>query len=279
MAGYGPLYPVDGPRPSAPRFGLLAAAGIINEDDEHWMNGLSVWPYPGDLPTGYDPCSDTSPHTKPAGTGTSKSDFGTLTIVEPMTCTARSIHDQATYVERASVALAAREGYAVEHEFWTGLYLPGTPHLSDASATLVQPANGAAVSVTEALAELEDAVAATGIQGVIHATAGTVSRWSANQQVFMDGAILRTVLGTIVVRGVGYPGTAPVGHTAVGAKQAYAFATGPVEIRRSEITIIPGSIAQATDKALNMITYRAERYYATTWDRALQAAILIDRTL
>ena len=62
--------------------------------------------------------------------------------------------------------------------------------------------------------------------------------------------------------------------------QSYAIATGPVEIRREDsITMLPGSLAEALDRSQNLVTYRAERDYLVEWDRQLQAAILVDRSL
>ncbi len=66
--------------------------------------------------------------------------------------------------------------------------------------------------------------------------------------------------------------------------EEWAYATGPVDIRRSEIFTTPDTLAQALDRSLgasnsrpNTITYRAERYFAVDWDSALQAAVRIDR--
>jgi hypothetical protein len=90
-----------------------------------------------------------------------------------------------------------------------------------------------------------------------------------------------------VVPDFGYaPGADPVGHAAAGATEEWAYATGPIDIRRSEMFTLPERVDQALDRSVgatngspNTITYRAERYYLPIWDTAVQAAVLIDRCL
>lgn len=279
--GYAALYPVNGPRPSPPRYGLIPSALLVDTAGEadRWMNGVAVWPYPDELPSGYDPCNQaaTTPNVKPDGTNPEVVEFSALTVVEPVSCTSRSINDQATYVDRATVALESVEGWRVEREFWTGEILPNNPYLTDNNADVLH--GGTATSAMNALAILEEAIAASGRQGWIHATPATVSVWSSMFQVYKDGPRLVTALGTIVVPGAGYDGSAPVGEAAPSAVQDWAIATGPVEIRRSNVVVVPGQLSQAMVTSTNDITFRAERVFVTDWDATLQAAVLVDRCL
>lgn len=276
MTGYGPLLPVDGPRPAPPRFGLIQAATVVNEPDDRWINGVAVRQWPPGLPGGYDPCpTSTNPNVKAAGGAVGIGEFGALTVYLAETCTTRGIITDEDFRSRALVSFAAREGYRVEHEFWTGAVLPDTPHLADTNASVLNA--GVSTSPLNGLALLEGAIAASGTAGVIHAPAQIVSVWSAAYQVFIEGPRLITALGTVVIPGFGYDGSAPSGHTAASGTKQYAFATGPVEIRRSNVFLNPDNLAQATDRSVNSVSYYAERYYVTTWDGVLQAAVLIDR--
>ena len=115
---------------------------------------------------------------------------------------------------------------------------------------------------------------------MIHADRAVVSAWSYGGALRIDGAKLVTYLGTPVAAGGGYAGMVPDGSANPSADQGYAFVTGPVEIRRDDsITMLPGSLAEALDRSQNLVTYRAERDYLVEWDRQLQAAILVDRSL
>ena len=113
---------------------------------------------------------------------------------------------------------------------------------------------------------------------MIHATPGVVSHWFSNQREDRPGderqPALITVNGTRVVSGGGYEGATPSGGGAAAAGQSWAFATGPVEVRHSEVAVL--DIAEVLDRSNNDVTFRAERYVLATWDTQLQAAVLID---
>lgn len=295
MPGPGPFFPVNGPRPSAPRYGLLKAAtinppqrGLVAAEDgtptdSRVFNGVTVWPYPSDLPSGFDTCNTGSPsQSKTEGELPPTPEFSGLTVYEPVTCTARSLHDQQTFADRATVALEASEGWQLEHEVWTGEILGGTgtqPFLADSHADVLN--GGVETNVTNGLALLEKAIAASGRQGWIIATWDVISLWSSFYGVYAEGANLRTVLGTIVVPFAGGDGSGPAGEATPTATQAWAYATGPFDVYRSEVVLVPGDISQAItmNPSDNTITYRAERYYVWDWDDTLHAAILIDRCL
>lgn len=291
MAGPAPFYPIMGPRPRAPRFGLLPSALVLpgdspglspeNSNDARVFNGVDVWPYPSDLPFAFDQCStETSPpNVKPAGELPENVQFPGYTIGEPVTCTARSIHDQATYSDLAMAALEAGRGWQIERQLWTGDLYPTTSEFLASSHADVLWA-GAPTSAPNGLAILEKAIAASGRAGWIHATWDIVSTWSAQYQIFQDGAILRTILGTVVVPGAGYDGSGPPGEDTPDDSQAWAYATGPVEVRLDTPYLVPGLLSQAIQlhpTSNNTITYRAEQNAVAYWDDTLHAAVLIDR--
>lgn len=273
----GPPRVLDGPVPVPPRYSLLVNAQIIDDLDYHWMAGGAVYPYPSLEDGGaHNPCSSGTNREKLEGGTVPLPEFGAFTVYVAETCTARGIGDDAAFADRAVVALDGLEAALVEHEFATGDAMPGNPYL--ANVALSNYASLGTLAPVEALARLENAIAETGKMGVIHTDPATATAWAANNMLEREGMYLRALAtGTPVVSGYGYVGAAPDGQGAPVAGTGWAWATGPVQIRRSGIELMPGNLAQALDRQNNTVTYRAERHYLVDWDTELQAAVLVDR--
>jgi hypothetical protein len=286
----GPAFWVDGPKPVAPLYRLLDVANIIEETDPHWMNGATVWGYPSDVPVAWDPCSTGTGRVKADGGTIPLPDFGAFVVYLAETCTARSVfgaqapgetndeylaRTQQAFVDRAVAVFAASESYAIEKEFSQGDALPGNPYLADANAQVL--ASGAAVSPRIGLSYLLNAIAPTARQGIIHATPGTVSAWG-QFRAYHEAGVLYTTEGTPIAEGQGYIGAQPAGESAPTATHEWAFATGPVDVHRSQAVIYPATVAEALDRSNNTLSYRVERTYLVDWDTVLQAAVLIDWT-
>lgn len=271
----GPTFVVDGPLPRAPRFGLLDVAQIAPPGaDPHWMNGVTVESYTSDLPSVWAPCQEGSTaDIKADGGGIDLPVFGPFTVYLPVTCNTVSSRPDERFRSRAMAAFTAKEGWGVEKEFAQGNSAPSNPHLADGNVTIL---NAAAVSALEALSKLENAIAATAEGGVIHATPALVTVWASTYNVLRNGNTVETAIGTPVVVGTGYVGTKPVGGTAPAGTKEWAFATGPVQIRRSE-AYIPGDELQNINTATNEKTSRVERDYVVDWDTSLQVAAYADR--
>lgn len=61
-----------------------------NAGRERWLNGVSVYPYPPDVPEGWDSCATGSDQgTKSFGEGIEPPEFAALTISLPITCTSQ----------------------------------------------------------------------------------------------------------------------------------------------------------------------------------------------
>jgi len=109
--------------------------------------------------------------------------------------------------------------------------------------------------------------------------AGTVAG-SAWNLVAPNGAVQYAVAtGTPIAVGRGYIDARPDGDSAPSACQSWAFATGPVQIRRTEPFVNPDDIAEALARSTNDVAFYAERDYLHTWDRELQAGVLVDRSV
>lgn len=272
----GPTVNIDGPLPRPPRFGLLAVAQIDPPAvDTHWGLGVTVEPYSEDMPYAWAPCQEgSSADVKQSGTGIELPIFGPFTIYLPVTCNTVSSRPDQRFRDRATAAFLAKEGWGVEREFAQGNEASSNPHLADGGVTLL---NTNAVAALEALSLLENAIAATGEQGVIHASPSLVTVWASTYNVIRDGELLRTAIGTPIAVGTGYVGTKPVGGSTPSGTKEWAFATGPVKIIRSEI-VIPGTEAETITPSINQKDIVVERDYIVAWDRQLQAAAFADRT-
>jgi hypothetical protein len=228
----------------------------------------------------FDPCQSASSagHGKDAGTPTGEEIFGAFQVLEGITCTTRSTHaDPAEWQRRAKVALDAYQHWAIEREYWAGNLLPANPHLAQTTG-LTFDNSVTATSVKNAVALLEQSIADKGGNGVIHMRPAVFSQYwhEAPQAMFIQNGVARTALGNQVVPGVGYPGTNKDG-TAPSGTVEWAYATGPVEYRMSDVELLPPTIREATDRAQNLTTFRAERYVLVTWDQRIHAVVKIDR--
>ncbi len=278
----GPLFYINGPLPRRPKYGLVVNADVIDEGDEHWANGIQVHGYIPDCARGWSVCGQiASPPDQKASQETANPlpEFGPLTAYLTETCSTRTMEPtQEAFKARASTTFSAVEGAVVEDQFWSGTWLPDNPHLADANADVLN--NDTATSITNGLALLENAIAATCRGGVIHMTPGlaiAISTLGGGGVLQAIGGALYTVNGTLVIPGYGYDGSAPEGSTDVSGTEEFAYATGPVEVLRSDAFVMPPEVAQAVDRAQNTIEYRAERYYIPFWDTQLQAGVRIDR--
>ena len=273
----GLLYPIDGPLPRRRPYDLLSAVEFVETGTVHSEAGVQVYPFPTDLPAVHNPCSGGSYGEKDDGTPTEVVEFGGFTAYLPISCTTRGIGSDAAFVNRARVAFEAKESYAVELELGRDYAGIGNPHLTQGG---ISPLSGAAVKPSEALALIENAIAAdTAVQGLIHADPATITAWSREFLVFHEQGMLVTTNGTRVVAGAAYVGIHPSDKAAPSATQSWAFATGPVQVLRSEVFVIPDNIKEAVDRTFNDVVYRAERNYVVDWDSVFLAEVLLDRSL
>lgn len=273
---YGLAVSIDEPPPAAPALTLVGASRVINPTDDKWIGGVAARSYGNDLPDTYDACQSPSSagHAKAAGTPTEGYDtFGSFAVVLGVTCTTRGMaRDFEDWKSRAGLLLEAREHWAIEREFWTGALKPDNPHLAQPSATMVQVAT---MGARHGVAALEQAIADAGGDGMIHLRPGVFSLLD-HTDLSVAGGVAKTQLGTPVVPGVGYAGTSPA-QAALATTVEWAYATGRVQVRRSEVFINPATMAEATDRGVNTTTFRAERYVLISWDRRIHAAAKIDR--
>lgn len=280
--------PLDGSIPRPPLYGLMSVATEVTQE---LRAGAVVVPYPADMPKGHDPCSEATLATKDAPEELSIPDgFPVFTAYLGEVCTAYSIGDWAEWQARANVALAARTNWALERQLVDASFAPvlgdfDTPHLTDANAEVLN--SGSALAAAVAVALLDERIAYSGIEGVIHATPGVVT-YLGFDAFRDDRGVLRTAAGTPVIVGQGYSNhgwglspsneaESPEGEAAAGQGQSWIYATGRPQYQlASDIIAWPDELADALDRETNEVLYRAERDLWVGWDGQLQAAVLAD---
>lgn len=279
QVGYGPLAFVDGPLPCPPRYSLLGMARKPPVTDDRWINGTSAWQYAATDMGLFDPCAaaGSSGASKGPGVPGLRVDTGSFVQWLAETCTMQSVgSDPGAFRDRAARMFGSWESYLVEQELMRANLLPGNPHLADANVVKL---NSASTSPVNGLALLEQAIAASKQCGVIHCTPAMLVAWTAA----LGGALreengrLLSPNGNLIVPGYGYDGSAPEGTAAPTGTKEWAYASGPVEVRESDLVVIPDDVSQALNRSTNTITYYAERYYNIVWSRLVQATVLIDR--
>jgi len=119
----GPPVAIDGALPAAPLYSLLSTATVVDDQDEHWGVGAQVFPYPPDLPSSFDPCSEGTFREKDAGTAPAIPIFGAFTAYLPITCSSLSAHGD-WFQERARAAFNATQSYAIAAELSQGIANP-----------------------------------------------------------------------------------------------------------------------------------------------------------
>lgn len=256
-----------------------------NAGRERWLNSVEVYPYPIDVPEGWDACNPQSTQgQKSFGTPITPPDFRAVTLSLPITCTAQQVPDQDAFKARAVAAMAAKESYGVEATLMAGFAVNGGRFLADTGCDF--PNGTVATRPNHALQILEEQIALTGELGLIHCSPMLATALLGQGFVISDKTgVIRTINGIVVIPGFGYVGNStPEGAPAPNATEEWAYASGPVDVRRSEIFTTPDTLTQALDRSLgatnnrpNTFTYRAERYSVSVWDTNLQAAVLVDR--
>lgn len=259
---------VDAPLAQPPLDTLITVSNVIPEAGERWMNGLAVrYPVAGtcapevraepcfyDVTAGGGALADKLDASGYAGATSDAS--APFLVYLPVRCTRRGIVNDPEFRQRAEAQFTAMEHYGVERVFWSGVAGTAIPFLKEA-AWLTGP--GAATSPVRALIALENAIAAMARRGVIHTTPGVATAWaSLNLLERGSDGKLRTRLGTLVLPGQGYTS---------GTNDADAYATGQIDLRRSDV-FIPSSEAESLDRLHNDLVYRVERYYSIVPDRA-----------
>lgn len=275
---------VEAPTPRPPRFGLVAAASVI-DDGRDWAQGFKFNPEgcgaSGRIPVECVGNTDTmdEPSRRPLVEG------DPFAIYSANDCETTFGFAQADYEARARRALETTRSYEIANEVWRGDLTQGAGGLVNLPLTSTEGdvVTSAAADPVDALACLEQALAQAvkGRQGMVHVTPQLLTHLRNQYVVELVGNTYMTPNGHIVVPDAGYDGSGPgATPTPAGATQ-WAYATSMIGLRLSTVDVIPGSLADAknfaaaTNRATNKVRVWATQLVAYVWDECalLQAEI------
>ena len=170
--------------------------------------------------------------------------------------------------------------WTVARELWTGEHSDVNPYSTPEASNQVNArlTGGLGVQVVageheplHALGALEQAargqLGSLGMDVWIHMPITLVPLME--NAIVRDGTSLYTKTGARVIADAGYPGTDP--NDVLQADQLWMYATGPVEVRTSRITV-----NQFPDQRHNQIYTTADRSYAATFDPCVLHGVAVD---
>lgn len=167
--------------------------------------------------------------------------------------------------------LALSEQGQAERHLWDQL---GATATAEGTTAILYDASAPADDLTIAVAALEAQLAATtGAIGVIHAPRATAPHWDRYGELWRDGNVYRTPLGTPIVFGGGYDYDGPDGTATDDV--IWLYATGQTIVRRGAVQYhgTPDNQSpQGFNQRSNEISHLAERPYLITVDCPVIAA-------
>jgi hypothetical protein len=257
MMGFGPPEAIDAPPRLPLPYGLFSAVSLAEVASERWENGVT-WEAltcdPVNIVVGDCDAPEGFPKQFPEnGPGIGEADaftvYGTYKCSGPQAVADAQV--------RSREVLLAREEQAAEGRLWRNMAMDN-------------PTTVASSDAVDTLGALEKFIGDTyGSLGVIHGSRNAVTTWIGRGLVVVRGGRLETVLGTPVVAGSGYPGTAeatdpaadPPVFPAPAAGTEWVAASPALFGYRSEVfepTTIPGDLM---DRRNNDVFGVAERNY------------------
>lgn len=275
---------VEAPTPRPPRYGLVAAAPVI-EDGADWARGFRFYPE-GCGASGriaVECAGNTAEMDEPERRGNVEGD--PFAVYAANDCETTFGFRQADYEARARRALETTRSYEIANEVWRGDLTQGVSGLENLPLTSTEGdvvTSGPADPI-DAVACLEQALAQAtrGRQGMIHITPQLLTHLKGASVVELVGNTYLSANGHIVVPDAGYDGSGP-GATpqAAGASQ-WAYATSMISLRFGPLDVIPGSLADAknfaaaVDRSTNKVRVWATQLVAYQWDECalLQAEV------
>jgi len=265
---------VDEPTPESAGYGLYSAATVVDATDKRAATGVQ-WESSSCGVAGAYPLNCPGDFTLPLTEGVPWVDAAPFGVAAGQQC--KPVGTELERIqELAAVRLQLSEQYAVERAYWTGDVFPDgvdSPYLAHPDAQVLH--GGTAVKPHYALGLLEQWLGQqSGAVGVIHAprVLSVPLAGMAND----SGGKLRTKLGTRLALGTGYLGTGP-GGSEPPADTAWVYATGPVQVVRTQDRLTPQNPADALDRSTNEARAHAVRIVSVGHACGL-AAVLVTLT-
>lgn len=254
------------PAPTPSRYGLLSSAVTVDEPNPHWMlEGVQFEPLGcGPARALPGPCVDETPPNKQSERGVPLVTAEPFVVYKGIECSAPSMTDPVLR-DRVTSELALGESRAAEAVFWDGAVEGGVAAVEPNLSSSVVPLASDPLTATGAFAVLESAMGdCYGGDAYIHVPKGALAAMAERGYIVRDGNRLRTLAGSIVVVGAGYPGTDPDGDADDGV--AWVYATGTVFVWRGPVSFTAGEPREYIARATNDAALVAERSIALAWD-------------
>lgn len=272
---------VKSPRCSDPsKYGLFSVITPFTPTDPHWTSGGILWEDDlcGDgTQTFIDNCPPASGFTNPSERNLTFCAADPFVAIGSFDCSpVGRPADEAFEIARRR--LLVWEERQVENTLWTGITSNGNVNPSFAFGNSeceivpedINPAGGldpvAALSLLET--RLGDEVACG---GVIHVPYSVVAFLMAHKLLENNGSDeLYSPSGYRIVAGHGYSGSGP-NNAAAASGKAWIFGTGPLLVARSNVMMVPETVAEGVNRKINSLTVRAERFYSVGYSCSLLA--------
>lgn len=260
-------------------YGLLSASSLPSDGIDRIGHGIDFTPDScAEASTTTSPCPSPGTITKaPTVTGIGTYGAEAFTVYAEIQCGPVGLQDGELRARTAAL-LTNGEGRAIENTFWTGAAGAATirPHLAEDTAVIdtrgltIQTAatvvTGASMNVIRAIGLLEGMLAdCYGGEGVIHVPRMALAHLDAAQLVHKDGQRLRTIGGNIIAAYASNNRQGPAGTNPAAPNDVWFYATGAVDIRRSDIMWIGAEVAAGLNRSENMNVLIAERTYVINW--------------
>lgn len=250
------------PSLNPPRFGLMSAATLVPWDDQHLHNGVKLKANPHGL-VGFEQteCLDEPDDPRDLTDGIPWIESSPIIVYGGFTCRSVGITDT-DLQEQARGRLSAGEVAGVESRLWSTV-----DNSLTADATVLSET---ALTLPNAIGLLEQWFGARyGGTPVIHAPRRLGAVAGSKNLAVREQDKLSTNLGSTWSFG-NYPGTAPTGFTPTDpdddVPELWLVATGQVQVRRSDVEVLGGSMRSALTPATNEVAAVAHRTYVVTFD-------------
>lgn len=268
------IQPVVQPFAAAPQFGLIASSPPVSDQGNRWTGGISYSPEgcgDGEIFGTCEYGTDVTPATQPDTVV-----WWPYILSVAVECSTFSGEgpDVGELDDRARRLLLQQQETLLGKELWEGNYAQadaeGPPNTwlagPDADVITTTPA-----TLTHGLDCLEQYLAENngGKQGMIHATAQTVTQWESFRLLRREGNRILTFKDTIVVPSPGYTGTSPTGT--IGSGDIWAYATDYIRVWLDE-----PKVKDATDRSTNTAQTVAQRFALAEWERCRHGGLPLD---
>lgn len=284
---------------TAPSLGLLTSATEVTPPGPQWKLGV-VWEQlcPNVAGT-YDPCitvvADGEGVTEAPAPAAKAPTFAhetqgatPFTAYAEIQCAPVGSWDELPELGR--LALQRAEEQYVESVFWTGNAQMGGPetafpHLA-ANADVVDDEDLLQMAAVVVTAEPQELITGIGMleqaardcfagQTTLHVPLRLGAPLAEGMNLITRGGTAQTAVGSTIVLGAGYPGTAPDGTTDPGV--TWVYATGPVFYARDNA--VQFSMRDSLDRSVNTVTVITERTYVVGFSCCLLAIPILNGEL